>query len=114
MIYRILITITALLISLTAYSGPARKGLIYLSQPDGTSIEAYMQGDEFMKITTTREGHALIQESDGWWCYATYDEYGRKHSTGWHPGSDVPEEISAASRIIPYSNLASAAERKRY
>lgn len=113
MIYRILITITALLLSLTAYSGPARKGLIYLSQPDGTSIEAYIQGDEFMKITTTREGHALIQESDGWWCYATYDGDGRKHSTGRHAGSDIPREISVASRIIPYSAIAAAAERKR-
>ena len=113
MIYRILITITALLLSLTAYSGPARKGLIYMSQPDGTSIEAYIQGDEFMKITTTREGHALIQESDGWWCYATYDGHGRKHSTGRHAGSDIPREISVASRIIPYSAIAAAAERKR-
>lgn len=111
--HRILITIMALLISFTANCGPARKGLIYLSQPDGTTVSAYMQGDEFMKIATTVQGHALIQDSDGWWCYATYDGNGRKHSTGWHAGSDVPNEISAASRIIPYSTLAATADRKR-
>ena len=103
----------ALLISFTADCGPARKGLIYLSQPDGTVVSAYFKGDEFMKIATTVQGHALIQDTDGWWCYATYDGNGRKHSTGWHAGSDVPKEISDASRIIPYGKLAAAAERKR-
>ena len=111
--HRILITIMALLISFTANCGPARKGLIYLSQPDGTTVSAYMQGDEFMKIVTTEQGHALIQDGEGWWCYARYDEKGGKHSTGWHAGTDIPVEISAESRLIPYNVLASNAGRKR-
>lgn len=111
--HRFLITIMSILISFTAYSGPARKDLIYLNQPDGTTFGAYIRGDEFMKITTTEQGHALIQDREGWWCYARYDGNGVKHSTGWHAGTEVPDRISAESRFIPYNTLVSKAGTKR-
>lgn len=66
----LLLTISALIFSISVYSGPARKGTIYLQQPDGTSFPAIFRGDEFLKIMTTSEGHAIAQNGDGWWCYA--------------------------------------------
>lgn len=109
----LLLAISALLFSFSVYAGPARKGTIYLQQPDGTSFPAIFRGDEFLKIMTTYEGHAITQDEDGWWCYAHYDINGRKSGTGWHVGSDAPGEILSASRMIPYASLQSAATMKR-
>lgn len=111
------ILITALLISFfTAGSicaGPARRGQMILSQPDGTSFTAAFKGDEFTKIKTTKDGHAIIQDKDGWWCYASYDSQGDKVSSGFRVGEEVPGEIIVQSRNIPYRILSyAAAERK--
>lgn len=110
---RLLIVIFAIISTFSAYSGPARKGIIYLQQPDKTSFPAILRGDEFMKIMTTAEGHAVVQDEDGWWCYARYDDRGRKSATEWHVGQGTPEHILSASRIIPYGTLQSNARMKR-
>lgn len=110
---RILIAICALLFSISAYSGPARKGIVYLQQPDGTSFAAIMRGDEFMKIVTTSDGYAVMQDETGWWCYADYDNEGRKRVSGCHVGDDAPEAILSSSRIIPYSKLSMNAMKRR-
>lgn len=109
----ILTALMALVFSFSAHSAPARKGLICLKQPDGTVINARISGDEFMKIITTAEGQAIIRNSEGWWCYAGYDGQGMKYDTGWRVGSDVPEEVTATSRRIPYAVLRSNAAMKR-
>jgi len=110
---KLLIFILAFIFSLPAHSAPARKGLIYLNQPDGTCFSAYILGDEFMKITTTVQGHAVIQDSEGWWCYAEYDSEGRKHSTEWKVGTDTPKAVLSASLRIPYAALKANATMKR-
>lgn len=110
---RTLISIIALIISFSAYSGPARTGSVYLYQPDGTSFSAKICGDEFMKIVTTSQGHAVMQDSEGWWNYAIYDTNGRKTGTGWRVGSYTPEDVMHASRIIPFGALRANARAKR-
>ncbi len=111
--HKILLSILAILLALPVFSAPARKGVIYLSQPDGTAFRARMYGDEFMKITTTAEGYAVTQDKDGWWCYAYYDAEGVKTSSGHRVGTDVPSGIKEASISIPYGRLAENAGRKR-
>ncbi len=110
---KIIVSILAVLLSFPALSAPARKGVVLLSQPDGTVFSARMYGDEFMKITTTADGDAVAQDKDGWWCYAYYNAEGRKVSSGHRVGSDVPADVRAASRAIPYGKLSADAERKR-
>ena len=66
-----------------------------------------------MKVTTTAQGHAVIQDSEGWWCYAGYDNEGRKHNTGWKVGSSAPEAIMSGSLRIPYAELHKNAAMKR-
>ncbi len=110
---KITLFILAVLLSFTAHSGPARKGQVYLTQPDGNSFSARIRGDEFMKIVTTGSGCSIIQDADGWWCYASYDENGVKSSSSHRVGHDTPEEIISLSRNIPYGKLAANAQRKR-
>ncbi len=111
--HKIILSILVLLISFSAFSAPARKGMVYLTQPDGTSFSARISGDEFMKIVTTSSGEAVIQDSEGWWCYASYDGNGLKSSSGYRVGQDAPDEVKTCSRMIPYGRIASNAGMKR-
>ncbi len=110
---RLIIVFFILLIVPKLQASPARSGPITLFQPDGTSFTAVFKGDEFTRIKTTSDGHAIIQDKDGWWCYAIYDTDGGKCSSGWKVGKDVPPEIMSESMNIPYGILSSNAERIR-
>ena len=96
-----------------ASAAPARNSIIYLKQPDGTVFQARMKGDEFTKIKTDAEGHAIIQDADGWWHYAIYSTDGNRRSSGWKVGSHAPAEIMSASRNIPYGDLTRSARTRR-
>ena len=110
---RVLLIFLTLLLSLPALSRSARKGVIPITQPDGTVFDARIKGDEFMRITTTLDGNAIIQEEDGWWCYATFDSDGNRSSTGWKVGKKIPSPILHESRQIPYGILAASAKERR-
>ena len=87
-------------------AAPARRGLLNLRQPDGTQIQAYLSGDENGHLVLTPDGCSLVQDADGWWCYAFYDYYGHRLNSGEHAGGpDTPGEVIAASRNIPYDLL---------
>ena len=49
-------------------ASPARRGLVNLTQPDGSRVPAYLSGDEHGHLVTTADGCALIQDAEGWWC----------------------------------------------
>ena len=84
-------------------AAPAWRGLLNLRQPDGTVVQAYLTGDENGHLVLTPDGCALVQDAEGWWCYARYDFYGHRLNTGEHAGDpDTPGEVIAASRNIPY------------
>ncbi len=102
-----------LIIFYPAHSRPARIGITPLMQPDGTIFEARITGDEFCKITTTADGCAIIQNEEGWWCYAEFDENGNRASTGWAVGGEAPYAVISASRRIPYASLSASAVMKR-
>lgn len=112
-IRRVFILILSLLMSLSAMGIPARKGIYTMSQPDGSTFSARLQGDEFIKILTTIDGSAIIQDTDGWYSYAYYDALGGKHSSGVHVGTNSGGIAAAASRSIPYSTLNRQAAQMR-
>ena len=99
--------------AVTAYAIPARKGVFTLSQPDGSKFEAVQTGDEFGHFRKTKEGHAIIQEEDGWYCYAYFDAQGRKYSSGVHVGKPAPSDVLAASLLIPGSQIREKASERR-
>ena len=87
-------------------AAPARKGLLNLRQPDGTRIQAYLSGDEFGHLLLTPDGCSLVQDAEGWWCYARYDHFGRRLNTGRRVGApDTPATVIAASRSVPFDLL---------
>ena len=92
---------------------PAAVQVFSIVQPDGTVFSARLRGDEFMKIFTTADGHAIGQDADGWFCYAYYAEDGTKTLTEFRIGQDVPAEVLAQSSQIPYEALLTAASEAR-
>lgn len=96
-----------------AFAGPARPGKVHLTQPDGTHFGAYIYGDEYLKIKRTETGEAVVQDEDGWWCYARFDSDGRRYSTGIRVGSSAVASEMIQSRNIPYGTLVRNAVRKR-
>lgn len=108
-----ILSIFLLLICSAAFAIPAKKGPVTLRQPDGTTFKALLRGDEFTRIKTTAEGHAIIQDEEGWWCYALYENDGRKYNSGWRVNGNVPSDILSSSRNIPYASLSETADRFR-
>lgn len=114
LIHRLLPAALAFLLSFQTDARPARPGAIILQQPDGTSFSALLKGDEFLKVRTTAQGHAIVQDEDGWWCYAVFDEDGRRHSSGCRVGSDAPRAVVSQSLDIPFAGIAAnSVERMR-
>ena len=105
---------------LSVYSRPVRPGIYTFHQPDGSSFQGRCYGDEFIRIKTTLDGHAIVQDADGWWQYAAFDSNGFRRCSGFRIGSDTPGEVLDNSRNIPYGQIIeharlqrSAGERRR-
>jgi len=97
--YIILLVMT---LFITPASGsPAYRGHMRLMQPDGSLISGVMTGDEFYRIKTTPEGHAIMQDDEGWWCYAFYRNDGTRENSGWRVGHEVPPWVLDRSSFIP-------------
>ena len=101
--------------ALPSGGAPAFRGQINLRQPDGTTVPAFLSGDEHGHLVVTSDGCSLMQDAEGWWCYARYDYYGNRLNTGERVGlPDTPGDIIAASRMIPYDLLHRRRVRRLY
>lgn len=110
---RISLLILALCLSASLFAAPARPGTIRLTQPDGTVVLAMLKGDENYRILTDMDGHALIKDETGYYCYARYEIDGKKVSTGWVAGKKAPDQVIAESMMIPHDLLQAKAAEKR-
>ena len=105
--------ICACVFSFSLFASPARRGTTVLRQPDGSTFHATLRGDEFIRIKTTLDGYAIVQDKDGWWCYAIFDVDGGRCSSGWRVGESTPAEILQGSKYIPFDMLNESAIMKR-
>ena len=110
---RLLFLIFLFVSVLPAYAIPARNILHTFTQPDGTTFQARLRGDEHLHFVMDAEGHALIRNSDGYWCYAYYQADGRKVSSGYPVGQETPPHVLSASRFIPSEALRIRTAEKR-
>jgi len=110
---KILPLICALCLCTNLFAAPARPGTIRLRQPDGKIVLAVQKGDEFYHVLTDLEGHALIKDANGYFCYARYEADGTKVSTGWVVGGKTPSSVLSESMSIPHDILQAKAAEKR-
>jgi immune inhibitor A len=109
----LLISLLAVSFGINALAVPARPGSIKLTQPNGITFNAKVRGDEFFKIFTDENGHALTTDKDGYYCYAYYTSDGAKKNSGVRVGAKASSSVLSASSIIPYSQLSEFAKAKR-
>ncbi|MGM9742560.1 MAG: M6 family metalloprotease domain-containing protein [Candidatus Cryptobacteroides sp.] len=97
----------------TALAKKAIPCSITLTQPDGSTLEATLKGDEFSHYVTDLQGHVLKQNSDGFWCYGLFSPDGSLHSSGFIAGGDAPGHIISASSYVPHQALSMNSVMKR-
>lgn len=93
------LTLAILVLGLRANAGPAWRGTLTLTQPDGSVLQASVVGDEFAHLMVDLQGNALIQNSEGWWCYAAFSGDGSMHSTGTVAGDKLRPASAAGGDI---------------
>lgn len=93
------LTLAILVLGLRANAGPAWRGTLTLTQPDGSVLQARVVGDEFAHLMVDLQGNALIQNSEGWWCYAAFSGDGSMHSTGKVAGDKLRPASAAGGDI---------------
>lgn len=93
------LTLAILALGLRANAGPAWRGTLTLTQPDGSVLQARVVGDEFAHLMVDLQGNALIQNSEGWWCYAAFSGDGSMHSTGTVAGDKLRPASAAGGDI---------------
>ena len=94
------ILLLLLLTPLNVLAVPARRCPATLTQPDGSRFTATLKGDEYQNLLLTADGHAVVQDADGWYCYATFEADGSRHSSGVHVGDPYPAPASSSLLII--------------
>ena len=66
--------LTIMLVLLTgavaAWSRPATKGVIRMTQPDGSTLGIRLQGDEYRHWNTTDDGYSIVKNAEGYYVYA--------------------------------------------
>lgn len=67
----LLTVILALCASFAALAGPAFPGKITYTQPDGSTIDIWLHGDEYGHWATDASGNILKQDEQGYWRIAT-------------------------------------------
>lgn len=64
---KLLLSLTLLLLTLSTFAVPAYRGWQTKSQPDGTTIEVRLTGDEFYHYWQDRNGNVVKCDSLGYW-----------------------------------------------
>ncbi|MDR1006655.1 MAG: M6 family metalloprotease domain-containing protein [Bacteroidales bacterium] len=77
-----LLALGVMLCSQTLFAVPAKQGLLTITQPDGTTIQVYIMGDERMHLYRTSDNYTLLSNSDGVLEYAKLDAKGNLIPSG--------------------------------
>lgn len=70
---KIILLNAALLMAMALFGVPAKRGVMTVSQPDGTTLDVCLHGDERFHYATTDDGYLLAVNADGVYEYAEFD-----------------------------------------
>jgi M6 family metalloprotease-like protein len=93
-LFKFLLSFLILLISIELKPAPFDTGMITITQPNDATFTGRIWGDEFFWWAETEEGYRFVQSGDGWYYYATLDEYGEFTKTTYKVGIDSPPASS--------------------
>ena len=104
----LILSIAPTIVALSIQAAPYDGDIYTYRQPDGTTFDVRLYGDEFFAYQETVDGHLLIRDSDtSSFCYAKRSADGRQLlSTGIPVGKSSPPEMKRAQRLIPGAAMA--------
>lgn len=73
---RLTFFILSSLLSVACYGLPAKQGLLKALQPDGTTVNIYMEGDSDNKRMLSEDGLPLTTDEEGYYVFADLDNEG--------------------------------------
>lgn len=96
-------------IALCALAVPAKRGVRSFTQPDGTTINVELVGDEFFHTYCTTDGLAVTRAADGFFYYVAADKSTgiKAHDAGMRTEAEL-QFLSEAAPALTVENLASA------
>ena len=94
--FHLILLCTALLGSLAAMAVPARRDIVTVTQPDGTTLQIKKVGDERLHFTLTADDEIVVKGDDGFYYYGTVDDAQCVVSTGTRAGA---RQSTAAMKI---------------
>ncbi len=98
---RPIITLLAATVTLAAAAVPAKRGVLSVTQPDGTEMPVLLMGDEFHHIYLTVDSLPLTTGADGFMQYALYDDNtGRLRASGVRASADARLRSTAEHEVI--------------
>lgn len=99
-----------LAIANNAWAIPAKPGIITYTQPDGTTLSAFLHGDESAHYHTTPDGYLLEKSADGYFHYVVAD--GRQNKVSDFVARDIDNRsasetlfIKSIDKAAPLENL---------
>lgn len=115
---RPIITLLAATVTLAAAAVPAKRGVLSVTQPDGTEMPVLLMGDEFRHIYLTVDSLPLTTGADGFMQYALYDDNtGRLRASGVRASADARLRSTAEHEVIatltPYATRAAMLSPKK-
>ena len=98
------------LTSAAALAAPHHGDIFPLRQPDGSSVEVRVWGDEFYQRIENLDGYTLLRDpASGWICYAELSRDGSSFvSTGVHVEADPPAGLQRQLKLKPKARTALA------
>ena len=79
---RLTLTIMAMLLGVAIfYARPAYRSITRVSQPDGSTVNVRLVGDEYLHYNVTTDGYSLIRRDDGAFVYAHLNDEGQLEPT---------------------------------
>ena len=102
---RIIAVLILLASSLTMQAVPAERGIHTYVQPDGTTVQFQITGDEFTRNIISLDGCALMMDDAGYYCYARFDFLGRRYCSNVRAGSKGAAAASAAAASRNFHNI---------
>ncbi len=117
---RLFLLVATLLFSVaTTFARPAWKGVLTVTQPDGSTVSLRLVGDEYLHYYTTSDGYALVRDAGGRYVYASLDAEGQltpttlvAHDEGMRSQQEN-EYLQLTGRIAPRMNAATTRMRQQ-
>ena len=109
---KLILATLSLTVGASAFAIPAKLGVRQLKQPDGSSIAVKLVGNRNLHFYTTVDDQILIQDNDGFFCYAELTERGDLISTDIRPvDSKKVKGVTLSPQVVERIKSARVATR---